>query len=126
MKLILAALWKAIGKYVISSAFFVLFSSLIVYGFSGTGKDYIQKIMNDLLKQYQVEYQQKIDEKNKLIASKDKKIIELTDQLRRSQIEYMRYYNEVVRIKKEVAAINEPKDVKEAKERLNALGLKVR
>ncbi len=81
--------------------------------FSAVG--YIDEYLNQRQEQIKKEYEN-------MIKEKDKKIIELNKKLELSNVKINKLNNEIDVLRKKKENINEPKDIKEAKDRLRMLG----
>jgi peptidoglycan hydrolase CwlO-like protein len=118
----LKKIWSTVGNYVIITL--IIISCLFVFLFllKDTSSSVFQKMLNNYMEKYRVEFQLKMDEKNKEIQVRDKKLLELNIKLQQSQTEYYKTKSELDILKRKVTTINEPKDIQETKDRLRNLG----
>lgn len=117
--------WKKIQKYVIGGGIIIACLLLLYFGLRGPSSLFFQSILDRHIEQYRIEYQAKMDAKEAENKELLKKTAELQGQLKVVQANYLKTKQELNILKKEVVNINEPKTIKEAKDRLNAMGYTV-
>jgi predicted nuclease with TOPRIM domain len=117
--------WKKIQKYVIGGGIIIACLLLLYFGLRGPSSLFFQSILDRHIEQYRIEYQAKMDAKEAENKELLKKTAELQGQLKVVQANYLKTKQELNTLKKEVVNINEPKTIKEAKDRLNAMGYTV-
>jgi len=117
--------WKKIQKYVIGGCVIIACLLLLYFGLRGPSSLFFQSILDRHIEQYRIEYQAKMDAKEAENKELLKKTAELQGQLKVVQANYLKTKQELNTLKKEVVNINEPKTIKEAKDRLNAMGYTV-
>jgi len=117
--------WKKIQKYVIGGGIIIACLLLLYFGLRGPSSLFFQSILDRHIEQYRIEYQAKMDAKEAENNELLKKTAELQGQLKVVQANYLKTKQELNTLKKEVVNINEPKTIKEAKDRLNAMGYTV-
>ena len=117
--------WKKIQKYVIGGGIIIACLLLLYFGLRGPSSLFFQSILDRHIEQYRIEYQAKMDAKEAENKELLKKTAELQGQLKVVQANYLKTKQELNTLKKEVVNINEPKTIKEAKDRLNTMGYTV-
>lgn len=113
-------------RYVLLGAVVLVLLFVAYFYLKGPSEDYFQEMLSGYLEKYKVEYQLKMDEKEKEIKEKDAMLQSLSKKLTASQSAYNKKVKELELLKGRVININEPKDINEIKTRLRSMGYTVK
>lgn len=117
---------NSILRYVTMVAIAAILIVMLWFWVRPAGTAYFQDILDTYVAQYQKEFDKKMEAKDKEIKEKDKQITNLDKKYKKSQAAYTKTKAELDKLRGKIINVKEPKDLKEIKDRLKALGYTIR
>jgi septal ring factor EnvC (AmiA/AmiB activator) len=118
--------WSKTKKYIVGGVIAIVCLVLLFYGLKGPGMGFVQGMLDDYIKDAKTQWQQEMNEKDKVIQEKEKLVADLNKQLEVARSDYEKTKQELERLKEVIENVAEPKDIKEIKERFKKLGYNIR